>query len=127
MFKYENFAIFVVKRCPLHAQALRVFVEADNYPILIHCIHGKDRTGAATRTDALRAPLRSSDASFTRPNLLRSLGHFGRHPFPSAGQAPRLRSVAACAHGSHCAPEPLVLRPAASKSRQGATVTGVCM
>lgn len=28
------------------AQALRVFVEAENYPILIHCIHGKDRTGA---------------------------------------------------------------------------------
>ena len=30
----------------VHEQALRVFVEAENYPILIHCIHGKDRTGA---------------------------------------------------------------------------------
>ncbi|KAK9841869.1 hypothetical protein WJX81_008362 [Elliptochloris bilobata] len=27
------------------ATALRVFAEAENYPILIHCIHGKDRTG----------------------------------------------------------------------------------
>ena len=27
------------------AMALRTFVEEDNYPILVHCIHGKDRTG----------------------------------------------------------------------------------
>lgn len=27
------------------AQALRVFAEEDNYPVLVHCIHGKDRTG----------------------------------------------------------------------------------
>lgn len=27
------------------AKALRVFVDADNYPVLVHCIHGKDRTG----------------------------------------------------------------------------------
>jgi hypothetical protein len=26
-------------------QALRVFADGDNYPILVHCIHGKDRTG----------------------------------------------------------------------------------
>lgn len=42
----------VTKSCPSHAQALRVFVEADNYPILIHCIHGKDRTGASTPANA---------------------------------------------------------------------------
>lgn len=22
-----------------------MFVDADNYPVLVHCIHGKDRTG----------------------------------------------------------------------------------
>ena len=27
------------------AKALRVFVDPDNYPVLVHCIHGKDRTG----------------------------------------------------------------------------------
>ena len=27
------------------AKALRVFVDPVNYPILVHCIHGKDRTG----------------------------------------------------------------------------------
>ena len=27
------------------ALALRPFVEIENYPILVHCIHGKDRTG----------------------------------------------------------------------------------
>ena len=27
------------------AMAIRPFVDADNYPILVHCIHGKDRTG----------------------------------------------------------------------------------
>ena len=27
------------------ALALRPFVELENYPILVHCIHGKDRTG----------------------------------------------------------------------------------
>ena len=27
------------------AMALRTFVEEGNYPILVHCIHGKDRTG----------------------------------------------------------------------------------
>ena len=27
------------------AEALRVFADADNYPVLVHCIHGKDRTG----------------------------------------------------------------------------------
>lgn len=27
------------------AKALRVFVDSDNYPVLVHCIHGKDRTG----------------------------------------------------------------------------------
>lgn len=27
------------------AKALRVFVDRDNYPVLVHCIHGKDRTG----------------------------------------------------------------------------------
>lgn len=27
------------------AKALRVFVDHDNYPVLVHCIHGKDRTG----------------------------------------------------------------------------------
>lgn len=27
------------------AMAIRPFVDSDNYPILVHCIHGKDRTG----------------------------------------------------------------------------------
>ena len=27
------------------ARALRVFAHAENLPIIIHCIHGKDRTG----------------------------------------------------------------------------------
>ena len=27
------------------AKALRVFVDHTNYPVLVHCIHGKDRTG----------------------------------------------------------------------------------
>ena len=27
------------------AKALRVFVDHNNYPVLVHCIHGKDRTG----------------------------------------------------------------------------------
>ena len=27
------------------ARALRLFANAANYPILVHCIHGKDRTG----------------------------------------------------------------------------------
>lgn len=27
------------------AKALRVFVDEENYPVLVHCIHGKDRTG----------------------------------------------------------------------------------
>lgn len=27
------------------AKALRVFVLSENYPVLVHCIHGKDRTG----------------------------------------------------------------------------------
>lgn len=27
------------------AKALRVFVDPENYPVLVHCIHGKDRTG----------------------------------------------------------------------------------
>ena len=27
------------------AKALRIFCAQDNYPVLIHCIHGKDRTG----------------------------------------------------------------------------------
>ena len=27
------------------AKALRVFVAPENYPELVHCIHGKDRTG----------------------------------------------------------------------------------
>ena len=27
------------------ARALRVFAHADNLPVIIHCIHGKDRTG----------------------------------------------------------------------------------
>ena len=27
------------------AKALRVFVDHANYPVLVHCIHGKDRTG----------------------------------------------------------------------------------
>lgn len=27
------------------AKAIRVFVNASNYPILVHCVHGKDRTG----------------------------------------------------------------------------------
>ena len=27
------------------ALALRPFVDLENYPILVHCIHGKDRTG----------------------------------------------------------------------------------
>lgn len=27
------------------ARAMRVFASEDNYPILVHCIHGKDRTG----------------------------------------------------------------------------------
>lgn len=27
------------------ARAMRVFASADNFPILVHCIHGKDRTG----------------------------------------------------------------------------------
>ena len=27
------------------AKALRVFVDQSNYPVLVHCIHGKDRTG----------------------------------------------------------------------------------
>ena len=39
----------------VNEQALRVFVEAENYPILIHCIHGKDRTGAAQTSPALHS------------------------------------------------------------------------
>lgn len=27
------------------AAALRLFTEEKNYPVLVHCIHGKDRTG----------------------------------------------------------------------------------
>ena len=27
------------------ALALRVFVDEENFPVLVHCIHGKDRTG----------------------------------------------------------------------------------
>lgn len=27
------------------AKALRIFARPENYPILVHCIHGKDRTG----------------------------------------------------------------------------------
>ena len=27
------------------AVAFRTFAEAGNYPLLVHCIHGKDRTG----------------------------------------------------------------------------------
>ncbi|GMH32752.1 hypothetical protein BSKO_00586 [Bryopsis sp. KO-2023] len=27
------------------AEALRLFVDPDNFPILVHCVHGKDRTG----------------------------------------------------------------------------------
>ena len=27
------------------ARAMRVFAVSENYPILVHCIHGKDRTG----------------------------------------------------------------------------------
>ena len=69
-----------------------MFVEADNYPILIHCIHGKDRTGRSTplRADALRPPRRFFATSFTLPNLLRSVRHFGHQP-SSTGPAPHLR------------------------------------
>lgn len=27
------------------AKALRIFAKPENYPVLVHCIHGKDRTG----------------------------------------------------------------------------------
>lgn len=27
------------------AKALRVFTQAENLPVLVHCMHGKDRTG----------------------------------------------------------------------------------
>lgn len=27
------------------ARAMRVFASEENFPILVHCIHGKDRTG----------------------------------------------------------------------------------
>ena len=27
------------------ARALRVFVDEENFPVLVHCVHGKDRTG----------------------------------------------------------------------------------
>ena len=27
------------------AKALRVFAKRENYPVMVHCIHGKDRTG----------------------------------------------------------------------------------
>ena len=27
------------------ARAMRVFADGENYPVLVHCIHGKDRTG----------------------------------------------------------------------------------
>ena len=30
---------------PEVASALRIFTVQQNYPILVHCIHGKDRTG----------------------------------------------------------------------------------
>lgn len=30
---------------PAFAAALRLFKEEKNYPVLVHCIHGKDRTG----------------------------------------------------------------------------------
>ena len=30
---------------PSFAVALRLFASKENYPVLVHCIHGKDRTG----------------------------------------------------------------------------------
>lgn len=30
---------------PSLARAMRVFARRENYPVLVHCIHGKDRTG----------------------------------------------------------------------------------
>lgn len=34
-----------VQSKPSFAVALRLFASKDNYPVLVHCIHGKDRTG----------------------------------------------------------------------------------
>lgn len=36
------------------AKAIRVFVNADAFPVLLHCIHGKDRTGAGSDATANR-------------------------------------------------------------------------
>lgn len=48
------FAIWVERQCcKVHdlqsqkeiAKALRVFTQEENLPVLVHCMHGKDRTG----------------------------------------------------------------------------------
>ncbi|KAK9809099.1 hypothetical protein WJX72_009362 [[Myrmecia] bisecta] len=43
---YAAFYQLLLQRSkPQLAKALRVFVQPENFPLLVHCIHGKDRTG----------------------------------------------------------------------------------
>lgn len=35
------------------AKAMRTFADASSFPVLIHCIHGKDRTGSPLFTPRL--------------------------------------------------------------------------
>lgn len=41
----QFYKILIDKAYDVVANLLRVFANKDNYPILMHCIHGKDRTG----------------------------------------------------------------------------------
>lgn len=44
-FDHNSNIMLILKASDKIAQCMRLFVNRSNYPILIHCIHGKDRTG----------------------------------------------------------------------------------
>ena len=55
------------------AKALRVFVDSDNYPVLVHCIHGKDRTGLIVMIIMLLCSVEPAVCPRTRPCYLMML------------------------------------------------------
>ena len=57
------------------AKALRTFAKKENYPIMVHCIHGKDRTGLIIMLLLLICDVPSKVRSFG----VRALSGFPEH------------------------------------------------
>ena len=88
------------------AASLRLFADADNFPILVHCVHGKDRTGLIAM---LLLGLLDVDSQVRPPILLSHLFRQSRaaHPMseilgglPSSNKAGNIYRLPHCMAGS---------------------------